>query len=1163
MGPYDNIPDGQPMDDEEEIVQTAPIVPVPARIEAATVKPIAESPVIDIPQVPLSSPSPAAPVAEDDISNIPDGEPMDDVQEVAESEEIPDGEPLDEGVEPGTKQAIAQSPEDYDKVRRYMIERLGYQWADRPAEEVVDGFVTHMRYFGANDFTTLGELRYNISADDKQKVIINDAYSVYDKLNSFLTNDGTSGAIGGIVDYGVATLLSPSTYLGGLVGGKVVTKGTAQAAKMAINNVAKQALVTGGKESALKIIKASASQQALKAAAVATLVDIPTNVAMDYMYQSAKMESGFQEDYSLTEAGIAATASLVGGAIGAAPHITRGLTGLSGASETISQTKAARKAASRGVAGPKVAEAVAQNVNKLTKSMKDWAEVVRSGQVTNPNMLDMSESTKWFFDKNDPNSIFRIIHDSGADLDLSDDVRFTDQLLDYARNLPEEDLANINEALKPMGLTFGETLDVIGAIQNSAGVDLNQAKQAKQYAKGVFAASVKKQQVNGVIVGLSPDLTDQTEAAASPQTAKYVASLWRRILVSHPATTAVNIQGWGQAFAMDTMAEIIHGGTLGSAGLAGKIFGQDWGGKYLAQSKALMQNQVYKARMMLDPYATIEGWDALIANAPKKIKKSIEQNMFGGVQEKGAPELFGINPNNKAVKGAEWAADKAAKLTLIKAQDVFTKTYSGMAELDKLSRLNYGKGLDQLVNEGNYHLITPEMWQGAVNDMLKQTMSADYTKGTGALNSLARMVEGLSNAPYIGFLFPFGRFMNNNIAFAIEHSPLGLISIGSDMYKNKGKAFNYTLMEKTSKVMAGSLALATLFSYAKDHQDDGLQWYESEQSDGTVLNRQNQAPGALFRLAGRMSMLISEGEGVPPELWDELKNQLGYGNISRQIENGNALSDVVDYLSSPDSANKADLEAFIGFAGQQMAKIAVGFTRPIEPFNRMLGAETGSDVQIDRKQASTASEKISQELTRYTGAFFAPFFGNGKTEEGVPTMGIPARSATGPKGDIRDPNPTSGLFGLKEEHTKLPINILLGKVNIPPFTLESRTASPEFDAFRDTTILPILNAKAKALMDGPLFNRLPQYQKVAEVNKIVNEAQEEILKDIDAGYLGSVDEQTYNERRKWSSLPESDRISAKNEYGITKDDNDLSLGEIQVLKEYIKQKNEFYKFLRQ
>ena len=104
-------------------------------------------------------------------------------------------------------------------IRNYMIERKGADYKDKEAEEVIDDFVQHMRYFNANSVTTTGELRFINKADDATKRRAGKAYEIYEQLGNVFQNDGAMGAVDGVKDYIFAAAKDPTNYLGIVTGG--------------------------------------------------------------------------------------------------------------------------------------------------------------------------------------------------------------------------------------------------------------------------------------------------------------------------------------------------------------------------------------------------------------------------------------------------------------------------------------------------------------------------------------------------------------------------------------------------------------------------------------------------------------------------------------------------------------------------------------------------------------------------------------------------------------------------------------------------------------------------------------------------------------------------------------------------------------------------------
>ena len=82
---------------------------------------------------------------------------------------------------------IVNTTKYVDKIRDYMVDRKGKQFLSMDKEELVDKFVTHMRYFNTNEAFTLDEARYVSMADEDSKNRAGEAYKVYDMLVMYLS----------------------------------------------------------------------------------------------------------------------------------------------------------------------------------------------------------------------------------------------------------------------------------------------------------------------------------------------------------------------------------------------------------------------------------------------------------------------------------------------------------------------------------------------------------------------------------------------------------------------------------------------------------------------------------------------------------------------------------------------------------------------------------------------------------------------------------------------------------------------------------------------------------------------------------------------------------------------------------------------------------------
>ena len=113
-----------------------------------------------------------------------------------------------------TMDDLEQNPAYLEPIKQYMIDRKGKHYATKNAEDIVDDFTRHMRFFNTNEAVTLSEALYMHKADDDKKARAGEAYKVYDRLGNVFVNDGIYGAIDGVSDYIQSIMSSPSTYIG-------------------------------------------------------------------------------------------------------------------------------------------------------------------------------------------------------------------------------------------------------------------------------------------------------------------------------------------------------------------------------------------------------------------------------------------------------------------------------------------------------------------------------------------------------------------------------------------------------------------------------------------------------------------------------------------------------------------------------------------------------------------------------------------------------------------------------------------------------------------------------------------------------------------------------------------------------------------------------------
>lgn len=1055
-------------------------------------------------------------------------------------------------VKPSTSLTIKQATDDpvrVSKVRDYMVARNGTEFQDMPAEDVMDAFVSHMRWVNTNEVSTAGEARAVYSADDNTKQKFGEAYKVYDELGSMFSN---GDLLEGTWDYGTAILASPSTYAGGIVGraaSKVATKAAQKAVMVEITNATTR-LVTKGmtKEAAVQARKeviSAATRHNLKIAIpVAIATDTAVGVGQNMLYQDIMMETGAQEDFNYWENAASALGGLVGGGVAYLPEMTRGISKLGGAGEKLTTARKARAANAAKNAAPEFKKMV-------DKIVVDWRAAAARGETIDPKLQVRNNSVDLFFDVDNENSFVRILQRAGADIDFSDRGTFSRQLTEFMMALPDDAKKSLDETLAPLGMTFGEVSDIFSFVMSEAGKDFSAASTAKKFMQNYANISVAKRNAQqGVVSGA---LKEAEEEAADAQVLAYTTNVWKRLLVSHPGTTMANVKGWGFSMAGRTLAELVHGGILGTAGLAKKLAGSTTADYTLAQSSALFKSQWFMAKTLVDPFTSVEAFSELLSRAPKKIQKKSLQSFFGGVDD-GTAANFGLSPDGFVVKNTERLADAAADISLVKVQDIYTKTFSGLKQLDIEARSKFGVGIDELLNTGRAHEVTDEMWDNTLDAMMRDTFSQDYTR-EGPLRGFAKTVESISNAPGLGFIMPFGRFMNNTVAFTLAYSPVGLLPLASKAYRKSATSMD--IGQKVSKAVVGTTVLGYALVNEKQKMSEGLQWYEERNGQGEIENVSTMFPQSLYNLMGRIAAISSEGGGVPKDLMNELIRQLGPLEALGNITESTAITDLIKYFgqTAEDSGERNAFLDIIKYAASSISgTILSGFTRPLDPFNDIAGAVLDakgvvSDVSTDKKQAE-GIDSVLMGFSRYTNNIFSLLLGK-EGKDGKLLYGKPSMSAT-QEGPRQDPNPIAGIFGTKIEPRRTNIDRVLGMVNLPPFRADSFTTGvPEYDAFMNDTVYATLERKATGLINSPTFKKASPAAKLDMVNAIIKDARYEILDGLEHGYVSDPNAKLVNERRKLMVYDQSLRAEAKNALNIPTDDRKLNLFQIQLIRDWI------------
>ena len=534
-------------------------------------------------------------------------------------------------------------------IRSYMIERKGVDYRNKKADEVIEDFVQHMRYFNANSVSTTGELRFINKANQRTKDTAGKAYQIYEQLGNVFQNDGAMGAVDGVKDYIFAAAKDPTNYVGLVTGGigRFLAGGYTLAGKKAIQEAVKKAGIQAAKngkssaeikraaqragmQAAKRATKAGLSKnQSNKAAAKVTeqvtkegrrkvisdamrtkqqelfdkasgkalkqtlVADAGFAMLQDTLAQKTYIEAGAQEDYSKAQIGFS---SLLGGVAGAAQlgfGKFRGVSGLEEQTDTLGDI-------SKSVIESNSAILSRKDSKKVTKQMLEdieaWNSKVDRGLKLETAVMPSDLFANIMLGADGQGGLAKLMNDRG--LKIHSNKLTADVVTNVVRFLPEEDLIKINKAMgKYTELTLGELADTKGINlrdllakdSSEAGKILNVLSQTKRIVNsGIVAAGDKTKKT------LEDDIAEATKEVdkmEKSQPLKYGQSVWKRLLVSSPATTMINVAGFAQYYVGQTMADLFNFGMLSFKALSQSTYDTAAARETMRQARAYTQVQ--------------------------------------------------------------------------------------------------------------------------------------------------------------------------------------------------------------------------------------------------------------------------------------------------------------------------------------------------------------------------------------------------------------------------------------------------------------------------------------------------------------------------------------------------------------------------------------------
>jgi len=749
---------------------------------------------------------------------------------------------------------------------------------------------------------------------------------------------------------------------------------------------------------------------------------------------------------------------------------------------------------------------------------------------------------------------------------LRRDTKVSDIMTNLVRFMPEDDLQEISNLFRErVGITLGETADLGIEIGEIIAADVSKAGK-----KLAVMSQVRRTIDHGVVAGneilanmvQSKDVRDTLEEAGgyvditkkTPKALSYTQNVWKRLLVSSPATTAANVMGFGQFYSGQVVADIFSGGLL-LTGAAAKVGIGDFKGanELVRQAKVYTQIQSQKMKNFVDPFTTHDAYMKLMQQIKDEKGKSDVQGLLfetvaGGVER--SAKRYNMDPDGNVFKLFENLTNASMNITGVRIQDTFTKSQMFMTELDKYLRLKKKDlTLEKVLKENKIEELDDDIIGAAVDTTLRSVFSKDYTTDSfdkdQLLGVVAKVVEKASNTPGIGLILPFGRFMNNVVATAYQWSFLSLLPAAARIAV-KGDVQS---VEAMSRAMVGTTALGLAINYSQQQEEQGLAPNLIKTSGGNIVDVRNVFPLSAFLVAGRYGSFLIKNEPIPRELKEEMLNQLAIGQVARDAQFANDLFNILDVFSENDSKRGNAINALAKSTGNVLA----GFTRPLDAANRMVGFLTDTDIAKDVRQAKGGAV-LTQSATKYFDNILEVLIG--ETDN---ITGEKLRIATR-QGDIYDANPLARILGINVKQGRTPAEKVYSMAELQTWKADQRSKMPMYDRIFNEALAPLLEPKMSRLLTDKRFTKgegLPEGRSLLQyrrdrVRNVLNEAKKETREMLDYHESPNyMDRLRYKASVKGTKEQQAEAMRYMNRNGVSGEVKDFNYRELNMYNSYI------------
>jgi hypothetical protein len=216
---------------------------------------------------------------------------------------------------------------------------------------------------------------------------------------------------------------------------------------------------------------------------------------------------------------------------------------------------------------------------------------------------------------------------------------------------------------------------------------------------------------------------------------------------------------------------------------------------------------------------------------------------------------------------------------------------------------------------------------------------------------------------------------------------------------------------------------------------------------------------------------LTKDDVIPPDLMDEAVKNFTLSDVSRGM--GNITKGVYGIFQGLQTGEYKDV--MVNLAKNTGSQYVAGYTRFLDPVNQALALAVGDGKQIDRRQGN----KFVNDSLRYTDQIFS-------------FMATDKKKHTASAGEVDSPNIFKTLsLDYKEGHT--PAESLFNMIGKPVYMANMRSKVPAVDDVLNKRINPMLNGKARMLLNNSVFLGLPMSEKIIKVDDMLSHVKQAVL----------------------------------------------------------------------